>query len=136
MARDYISVKVDLKNLEGKGKRAEHMRPALERFGGYMLHQTAQRFATETGPDNKSWKKSKRALKQGGLTLQDEGRLAGSINIMEIDQRSVIIGTDIHYGKYHNSDAPRTIMPKRKFLGFNDDDIEYFKQLILKRLQE
>ena len=73
-----------------------------------------KRFATETDPDGRRWKPSRRVLRGGGKTLTKTGRLRGSIRI-RANRNSSEVFTDIKYGVYHNQGAPN--LPKRQFVG-------------------
>lgn len=55
--------------------------------------------------------------------LVRSGRLAASfggpgapLNVTKIEKLSLTMGTDVEYGSYHQSDAPRSKIPLRKFL--------------------
>jgi len=57
------------------GLSAKDTRKPRALVGEEMLRRTEQRFARETGPDGKPWKKSRRTSREGGQTLSDTGTL-------------------------------------------------------------
>lgn len=69
---------------------------------------------------------AKRKQKEAGFKyplLVKTGKLSSSLlgptnpgSISVIGQQSLIIGTSVPYGRYHQSDAPRSKIPLRKFL--------------------
>lgn len=80
-------------------------------------------------PDFKNGDKSKYKkikIKKYGFAyplLKANGALANSLlsstaqgSILDIKDTYMVIGTNIDYGKYHQSDAPRKKIPLRKFL--------------------
>lgn len=57
------------------------------------------------GGGTQKWKKSKRAIKQGGQTLSDTGRLASSIQVVVSQQGSrlnIQAGSNLVYAAIHN----------------------------------
>lgn len=93
-----------------------------------------------------AWKKSKRALAQSGKTLQDTGKLRGSVTaksspnaIREVDGNKLVFGTNLIYAPSHQFGYSKRGIPKRPFLGVYDEDIkkleEVFKDDIEGRLQ-
>ena len=58
------------------GLAARDTRKPRALIGEEMLLRTAERFARGIGPDGKPWKRSRRADRSGGQTLNDSGVLA------------------------------------------------------------
>lgn len=77
-------------------------------------------------PDFKSEKSKNQKIREVGFAyplLRRTGKLEASITslgapnqIAEIGKRDLKLGTQVPYGKYHQSDRPRTKIPLRKFL--------------------
>ncbi len=119
-------------------QRAGDLSPAMKDIGEYMLRKTRQRFDTQTAPDGTRWAplapstvKAKQRRQRTGkpyrtnaspeAILKDTFTLRDSITYVP-GRSSVAIGTNIGYGVYHQSDLPRTKIPKRAFLGLDDAD--------------
>lgn len=101
-------------------RRIGNLQPVMQIVGETVASSTKLRFNKEQAPDGKAWKKSQRAIREGGTTLIDTGRLRGSI-ISVADDDGVDIGTlDVPYGPFHQLGTRR--MPARPFLGLSDND--------------
>jgi phage virion morphogenesis protein len=118
--------------------RVADLTPANRSIGEYMLRRTRHRFDTQISPDGTPWKtlaastiKAKRRRQQTGkpyrtnaspeAILKDTFTLRDSITYLPTSD-SVVIGTNIQYGIYPQSDQPRTRVPYRPFLGLDDAD--------------
>lgn len=83
-----------------------------------MQQDVLRHFKNEQGSDRK-WKKSKRAIRESGKTLQDKGLMRASISSRS-DRTSAATGTNkksktgVMYPKIHNEGLGG--MPKREFL--------------------
>jgi phage gpG-like protein len=92
----------------------------------FMLQGPGQYPDFKKGKDGRSRYAERKLEKHGFIypLLMATGRLAGSVTNPEhkdainqiVNKRTLIIGTKVPYGVYHQSDAPRPIMPLRKFL--------------------
>jgi phage virion morphogenesis protein len=117
---------------------AENLTPALNDFGEYLTRKTRQRFDTSTAPDGTKWAplaartikaKQRRATtgkpyrtKAGpSAILKDTFTLRNSITY-QVSSNALYVGTNIEYGIYHQSEEPRTRLPRRAFLGLDDED--------------
>lgn len=102
-------------------------RSQLMRMLGLKLQQqTVRHFQIGAGPYG-AWAPTQR----GGQILVDTGRLMGSIqNVVHSD--SVSVGTNVHYGRYHQEGTRR--MPARAFLGLSQSDMDEVKQVIVEYL--
>lgn len=60
-------------------RAAGDLTPAMGRIAGELVTETKLNFAAERSPLGVPWKKSKRAIEEGGQTLVDRGFLVGSI---------------------------------------------------------
>lgn len=56
-------------------------------------------------------------------------------SIVTIGKRSLVLGTKVNYGIYHQSDAPRTKIPLRKFLFIGPEGGRFAPSRITGRLQ-
>ena len=99
-------------------------------------------FATEgtASPGGKAWKKSRRALNQSGMTLQDTGNLAGTI-FTDSGEDWVSAGSNVPYGKFHlppekSGHAVTTgVMPVRDWLDVDEEDVlDQVEDLLLTHL--
>lgn len=88
------------------------------------------------------WKPSKRAEAQGGMTLQDTGRLRGSVTghsrhaIREVRGNKLIFGTNLLYAPSHQYGYPPRNIPKRAFLGVYPDDVGRLTKIMTEDLDE
>ena len=90
-------------------------------------------FNNESGPKGKKWKSSKRALEQGGKTLQDTGALSMIKFNINTTQNYAFIGTTVHSGKAHHVGAvipSKFLKPKKAggmlhWVSFGKDRFSY-----------
>ena len=125
------------------------------KIGEALVSSTQKRFEDEKGPDGEEWKKSHRASASGGKTLSDKGRLKGSINY-QANATGVEIGTNVIYAGVHQEGMEikpkkakllrfqiggvwarkkKVVIPKRSFLGIDDDDMEEIDGTILDHIE-
>lgn len=79
-----IEVKIELgenlsQALRFTQERALDLTPAMQEIALNLVSTTIDRFEAERGPDGVPWKPSRRAIEEGGKTLQDSGALKDSI---------------------------------------------------------
>ena len=125
--------------------RAEDPRPALDEIGSVAEASIDRRFETETGPDGKPWKKSRRAAEENGQTLSLDGGLRQSIthnvignNAVEIGPSGPIYAAIHHFGGVIRAKTAKGLafmigddliirqsvtLPARPYLGFDDGDL-------------
>lgn len=117
--------------------------PVMEDIGGALVASTKFRFETGKGPDHVPWKKSRRALEEGGKTLVERGLLRDSIHA-EASASQVLVGTNDRRAAAHQfgaiivpKNAPalsfkigkqwvhvqRVVLPAREFLGLDFGDV-------------
>lgn len=106
------------------GRRLGDTAPVMAAIGALLEGSTRQRFADEETPDGSSWaallpgsQKSKERNKNA--ILKEFGDLMRSITY-HASAAAVVIGTDRHYGQYHQSGTAK--MPARPFLGLSAED--------------
>lgn len=108
----------------------------LDDSAALLLNRIRTRFLAETDTDGKKWIQSeaakKRRAKGGTGTLFDTGRLFHSIQAHKKGANGRAISTDVQYAKYHQFGTNK--LPKREFLGFNQEDESLVVELIKKRL--
>jgi phage gpG-like protein len=91
---------------------AEHA--ALEVAGAKLVDLTAERFTTETDPYGTAWKKSRRALRQGGQTLSQSGALRRSFSHVVISADTLAYGTNDIKAKTHQYGRTIRMTAKQK----------------------
>ena len=108
-------------------KKVDDLSPALKEMGKSYIKSREFIFLNK-GPglykDLKPSYKKQKAKKTGSAypILKWTGRLAKSItkeggeNIFEVSKRTLAIGTRVPYGIFHQSLAPRKVLPRRPFL--------------------
>lgn len=85
--------------LQKLARKGGDLRPAMREIAGDMLDSVQENFAREGRPQR--WKPSRRARKQGGMTLRDTNRLYRSI-IARSDAMSAMVGTNVRYAAIHH----------------------------------
>lgn len=91
------------------------------------LHQNViARFVLEKDPQEKPWKPSQRALRDGGQTLTDTGRLRGSIRFASDKNSAEVFTNSLVYAAPHNYGIGQV---KRQFIGFGPQDEAVINQL-------
>lgn len=101
-------------------KRQRLLGVVFNTIGASMRSIVQIRFAQAKDPDDKPWtplKNPRPGKKKKGIPLNKSGLLKRSF-YMRATSTYAIVGTNLHYAKYHDSDKlPRTKIPKRKFTG-------------------
>ena len=133
------SFTMDTRSLEKKFgymlNRLRQSKKMLSTIGEALVTSTKLRFQTTKDPDGKQWKKSVRVKKVGGQTLSDTGDLKGSINYEATDTLVAVGSNNDVYAHAHQagSKVGRNLsvqLPRRQFLGINDDDMEEVEEII------
>ena len=137
-----VTVKFSLRGVRALGNRLNILMRELggnraelhQRFGIQALRWIDRNFQSEGGLlDDGKWKalkestkagrrKGKRKLKTAAQKrrfrhriLQDTGHMRQSFT-MRADNSKVVVGTNVPYAVYHESDAPRKVLPRRRML--------------------
>ena len=76
---------------------ATDLEPAMRKIAGTLLAETQFNFLDEGRP---GWTPSLAAQERDGQTLQDTGRLMGSVST-DHDDRQAAVGTNVVYGAIH-----------------------------------
>lgn len=106
--------------------------PLMATIGALLESSTRQRFSDKKAPDCQSWEAllptTTQAKKgRGGGILVDRGDLMKSITYHATSE-SVAVGTDRHYGKYHQAGTEN--MVARPFLGLSNEDSTNIQEMI------
>lgn len=114
------------KALAGLLKKGQDLTPAMDEIGGMLVASTLRRFEIGIGPSGKSWKPSQRAIKTGGRTLVDTGRLRDSITYYA-GRDQVVVGTNVISGAIHQlggraGRGGSAKIPARPYLGVDAGD--------------
>lgn len=114
---------MDFGPFRDKVKKLSESRPLLERIGKILVQQTKIRFNNSKDPKNIGWKDLKRRTKRDGnrRVMIKTGQLQRSIK-HSVEGDVLSVGTDVEYGKYHQTGAPSNNLPKRQFLGLSRND--------------
>lgn len=98
---DFVSITIDDSQLQAALQRLEHagvdLSPAMRKIAQALHKVTEDNFAAEGRP---RWEPSERAKKEGGVTLQQTGRLAASIST-DYSSRDAVIGSNVVYAAIH-----------------------------------
>lgn len=81
-------------------RRSGDLTPAMNAIGEHVVSVARLSFRAEKTPSGLPWPKSERALRQGGQTLSDKGRLKNSIT-KQATGNSVNVGTNVIYAAIH-----------------------------------
>lgn len=111
----------------------------LDEAEAIVLNRIRARFLNEVDTDGDPWPESEAAKKRrasgrGGGTLFDTGTLFHSIQAFASGPDWREIGTDVHYGKYHQYGTEH--LPVREFLGVSAEDALIVERSILRRVEE
>lgn len=122
--------------LQDLADRIHNRRPLMQKLAGIMHDAVEENFKQEGRPQ---WKPSKRAIRQGGKTLQDTGSLAASIS-QRYNNNSVIVGTNKKYAAIHQFGGKagrgrKVTIPPRPFLRLTDSDLQKIKDAITEYLK-
>ncbi len=94
--------------------RVSTLKPVLTEIGEIVRSSVVRTF--QEGGHPTRWVASRRAIREGGQTLTDTGRLRDSINVRAY-ARHVEVGTNVKYAAIHQfggTTGPRIITPKHK----------------------
>lgn len=116
---DLITLKVQdrdvdshLAKLLAKG---QNMRPVMREISHDMRDAVLENFEREGRPN--SWKKSRRAAKQSGKTLQHTRRLMKSIT-PDSDINTARVGTNLKYAAIHHFGGPIRVKGRERVMNF------------------
>ena len=146
MAGMDVLFELDDAELQGMVKRVSgavgDMTAPMKAFGQYMITETDKRFTREEDPQGKKWKPLSQAYKlakeqsKGGIDkiLQRGKFLLTSIK-PDPGKTGISIGSNMVYAAIHQlggmaGPGRKVKIPQREYLGFNDDDVEEFKETV------
>jgi phage gpG-like protein len=138
-----------IRGLEG---RLTDLTPAMAAIGEYMLVRTRERFDGGVAPDGTVWqplasetiaskrrrktKPGKRARVRAAPTdILKESFLLRDTIAYQAESTLVRVGTSQEYGVYHQSDEPRSKLPRRAFLGVNAEDLVEIDEIVTNYLR-
>jgi phage virion morphogenesis protein len=138
-----IDIDVDVSGLEKAAKRLEQFNrsksPLMRILSESMKAAVEENFARQGRPEWLGFAPSTLRRRQGGIILQNNGRLVASIE-GRWDDASAIVGTNVHYAAIHQfggeirrppkpgrrgkrpSKGGTTTIPARPFLKLTDED--------------
>lgn len=130
---DDREVKKELTRLAG---RVQNRQPLMRKIAGIMKDAVEENFEQEGRP---KWKPSKRAMKQGGKTLQDTGQMAASVS-EDYDNDSAAVGTNKKQAAIHQfggkaGRGKKATIPARPFMKLTDSDLEEIKEAVKEHLK-
>ena len=98
---ELVRITIDDKELQAMLRRLEasghDLTPAMRKIAATLANVVEDNFAAQGRP---TWTPSERAKEDGGMTLQDSGRLASSI-ATDYDATSAVIGSNVAYARIH-----------------------------------
>ncbi len=103
-----ISLRVDadrvVELVEGIQERITDTTPVMRLIGEIVRESVMSNFESGRSPQGMNWKPSRRAAKEGGMTLIDSAILRNSINYKAGPDR-VTVGTPVEYAATHQFGA-------------------------------
>jgi phage gpG-like protein len=143
MARPGASVKVDARKAIGEfsamRQRMADPVPALKRVGRYVTELSKQAFEDGADPETHvpwpelSWATMQKRRGSTAQILVNSGRLRKDIHPIITGRRSVAIGTNVSYGKYHQF-GTRDI-PERPFLGIDGPGEREIQNIVMRYIE-
>ena len=115
---DLITLKIDDRTIDSHLARmiakGGNLRPVMREISHDMRDAVLENFEREGRPS--PWKKSKRAAKQGGKTLQHTRRLMK----MEVksDASGAAVGTNVKYAAIHHFGGPIRFRGRERIMNF------------------
>lgn len=130
------------KKLAQMAKNSVNLRPALQDIENMLQSSVEQNFVDEGRP--KAWKglsesrkkqREKRKPKPTwpGQILTETGQLRGSINT-RIQEKNVLIGSNLEYAKKHQDGDQSKNLPARPFLVIQKEDVIEAREILLEHL--
>jgi phage virion morphogenesis protein len=120
--------------------RVTDFTPAMKSFSEYMVTRTSERFDREQAPDGSGWQSLKPATvaaKQAAGKIDKILQRNGFLRLVHprANKDSAGVYSSRVYAAIHNRGGMagrgrRTRIPKREFLGFNDQDIKEFHETV------
>jgi len=134
--------------------RVDDMTPVMADFSEHILAETMERFDKEEAPDGTGWEPLSEVTEQmraeegkSGKILQVDGILRNSIQGDYDGSGAGLASTNVEYAAIHNfggtikpkkgkalkfgnNIVSQIEIPQRQFLGFSDDDFEYFDESV------
>lgn len=131
-----ISIDKSVFNKKIKSLENELLKPSFKDISNLARFSFAQNFYSQGRPT--AWLTSKIAIKQKRLTLVDKGLLLRSVsnefekyNINNIvNNTELLLGTKVHYAKYHNHNESNMRFVARKFILLQEKDKTKIKSII------
>ncbi len=112
--------------LAGLLEKAQDLTPAMDEIGAMLVTSTLRRFETGQAPGGAPWPPSARAIRDGGQTLVDSGRLRDSITHYP-SRDQVVVGSNVVYAAIHQlggraGRGGAAKIPARPYLGVDAGD--------------
>jgi len=118
---DRIDIRIDDRQvtdyLAALRRKVGDLRPVMADLAADMLDEVRENFAHEGLPN--PWKRSKRARKTGGMTLQDTRRLYNSIQPTS-GATYARVGTNVRYAAIHHFGGPIKRKERQTTLRFSE----------------
>ena len=133
-----MEVSIEIKGIEKVNESLNRLRKFLKKPAPFykdastlMKKDVLKHFEDEKGDENVRWKKSLRAIREHGRTLQNIGHLKQSIQKTS-DFFASIIGTNLDYAPSHNYGLKG--MPERRFLWVSKSAGEKIRGLMIRHI--
>ena len=97
--------------LDELAQKTGDLSPIMSTIGEIVVRQVDDAFKDQRSPGGVPWKRSQRAIADGGQTLIDRGVLRNSIT-RKVAGQSVTVGTNVEYSAIHQFGG--VIRPKKK----------------------
>lgn len=120
----------DLRKIDDRfrrlSRRIADMTPLMNEIGSMLVASTIDRFERGVDPTGAAWTPSRRAIREGGKTLIDTGRLMTSVS-HDATADAVEIGSNVIYAAIQQAGGQAgrghaATIPARPYLGLSAED--------------
>lgn len=137
-----VEIRLDLNDLrEVLSKTTVDTDQILSDASALILNRIRQRYQRGVDPEGRPWaplspdyRRRKLAAGFSDNTLIRTGDLFRSIQAIRDSSNQYRIGTTVRYAPYHQLGVPARNLPKREFLGVNNEDIQLITRLAAQRV--
>lgn len=109
-----------LRKFRTASARLKDPTPLMRDLSIKLQQNVITRFVLERDPQDRPWIPSQRAIRDGGQTLTDTGRLRASIRFAHGKNYAEVFTNSLVYAAKHNYGQGR--LPQRQFIGLGPQD--------------
>lgn len=133
-----------LAKINGLDKAISNLKPVFKESGQFLVKEYKKTMDTEgTHLLGRRWKKLKPSTLADKLRLgyspqilKRTGKLKSGFTIGQLTKWLVEVKNPVSYFKYHQSSAPRRVLPRRQMIGLNNKMIKSIVKLFEKYIKK